>query len=128
MAQLEKKTEKVKRYVIYTRCSTDEQAMGEFTTLDAQTHHCKNMMDAFGYQLAEFGKDGVIRDDGYSAKDLNRPGIKSILESIHQKKNTFDGIIFFRLDRLTRNPRDLYAMIDLDRPGGHWDPRPPLRV
>jgi len=113
MAQLEKKQEKIKRYVIYTRCSTDEQAMGEFTTLDAQTHHCKNMMDAFGYQLAEFGKDGVIRDDGYSAKDLNRPGIKSILESIQQKKNTFDGIVFFRLDRLTRNPRDLYAMIDL---------------
>lgn len=109
----EKKAEKIKRYVIYTRCSTDEQAMGDFTTLDAQTHHCKNMLDAFGYQLADFGKDGVVRDDGYSAKDLNRPGIKSILESIHQKKNSFDGIIFFRLDRLTRNPRDLYAMIDL---------------
>ena len=28
-------------------------------------------------------------------------------------KKDFDGIIFFRLDRLTRNPRDLYAMIDL---------------
>lgn len=110
---MERNPTKPKRYVIYTRCSTDEQAMGDFTTLDAQTHHCKNMLEAFGYQLAEFGKDGVIRDDGYSAKDLNRPGIKSILEAIHQKKNTFDGIIFFRLDRLTRNPRDLYAMIDL---------------
>ena len=87
----EKKTEKIKRYVIYTRCSTDEQAMGEFTTLDAPTHHCKNMMDAFGYQLAEFGKDGVIRDDGYSAKDLNRPGIKSILESIQKKTKLTTG-------------------------------------
>jgi len=113
MTTLEKKPEKIKRYVIYTRCSTDEQAMGDFTTLDAQTHHCKNMLEAFGYQLADFGKDGVVRDDGYSAKDLNRPGIKLILESINQKKNEFDGIIFFRLDRLTRNPRDLYAMIDL---------------
>ncbi len=110
---LEKKTEKIKRYVIYTRCSTDEQAMGDFTTLDAQAHHCKNMLDAFGYVLSDFGENGVIKDDGYSAKDLNRPGIKSILDSIHQKRGEFDGVIFFRLDRLTRNPRDLYAMIDL---------------
>lgn len=105
---------KPKNFVIYTRCSTDEQAVGDYTTLDAQAHHCKNMMDAFGYELAEFGKNGVINDDGYSGKDLNRPGIKSILETVNSKR-AFDGIIFFRLDRLTRNPRDLYAMIDLFR-------------
>lgn len=107
------KNEKKKRYIIYTRCSTDEQAMGDFTTLDAQAHHCKNMLDAFGHELAEFATKGVINDDGYSAKDLNRPGIKKILDSINSNKREFDGIIFFRLDRLTRNPRDLYAMIDL---------------
>ncbi|MFA6635707.1 MAG: recombinase family protein [Candidatus Omnitrophota bacterium] len=109
------KSKEKKRFVIYTRCSTDDQAQGDFTTLDAQAHHCKNMMDAFGYELAtKFGKNGVINDDGYSGKDLNRPGIQSILENIHKQKNkAFDGIIFFRLDRLTRNPRDLYSMIDL---------------
>ncbi|MGE0267868.1 MAG: recombinase family protein [Candidatus Omnitrophota bacterium] len=104
---------KKKHYIIYTRCSTDEQAMGDFTTLDAQAHHCKNMLDAFGHEFSEFGNKGIINDDGYSAKDLNRPGIKKILESINSNKREFDGIIFFRLDRLTRNPRDLYAMIDL---------------
>ena len=103
-----------KKFVIYTRCSTDEQAMGDYTTLDAQAHHCKHMMDAFGYELADFGKNGVINDDGYSGKDLKRPGIQSILANINTKRE-FDGIIFFRLDRLTRNPRDLYAMIDLLR-------------
>ena len=101
-----------KKYVIYTRCSTDDQAKGDFTTLDAQAHHCKNMLDAFGYELADFGKKGLINDDGYSGKDLNRPGIRAILESVNNKRE-FDGIIFFRLDRLTRNPRDLYALIDL---------------
>ena len=101
-----------KRYIIYTRCSTDDQAQGDFTTLDAQAHHCKNMLDAFGYDLAKFGKNGVVTDDGYSGKDLNRPGIQSILKDIHSKKS-FDGVIFIRLDRLTRNPRDLYTMIDL---------------
>ena len=101
-----------KKYVIYTRCSTDDQAKGDFTTLDAQAHHCKNMLDAFGYELADFGKKGIVNDDGYSGKDLNRPGIQSILESVN-KKRAFDGIIFFRLDRLTRNPRDLYSLIDM---------------
>jgi site-specific DNA recombinase len=101
-----------KRFVIYTRCSTDDQAQGDYTTLDAQAHHCKNMMDAFGYELADFGNKGIVTDDGYSGKDLNRPGIQSILKDI-QKNKSFDGIIFFRLDRLTRNPRDLYGMIDL---------------
>ena len=110
MIQHNKKTEK-KRYVIYTRCSTDDQAQGDFTTLDAQAYHCKNMLDAFGYELADIGKKGVVTDDGYSGKDLNRPGIQSILSQIH-KKPSFDGIIFFRLDRLTRNTRDLYWLID----------------
>lgn len=101
-----------KRYIIYTRCSTDDQAQGDFTTLDSQAHHCRNMIDAFGYEMANFGKSGIIYDDGYSGKDLNRPGIQSILNDILKQKS-FDGVIFFRLDRLTRNPRDLYALIDL---------------
>ena len=111
---LNPKTKKDKHYIIYTRCSTDDQAQGDFTTLDAQAHHCKNMIDAFGYELANFGTKGIVNDDGYSGKDLNRPGIQSILKDIHNKKS-FDGVIFFRLDRLTRNPRDLYALIDLFR-------------
>jgi len=113
MAQIIRSKEK-KRFVIYTRCSTDDQAQGDFTTLDAQAHHCKNMLDAFGYELADIGKKGIINDDGFSGKDLNRPGIQKILEDIN-KKRSFDGVIFFRLDRLTRNPRDLYSLIDLFR-------------
>ncbi len=105
---------KKKRFVIYTRCSTDDQAQGDFTTLDAQAHHCKNMLDAFGHEMATMGDSGIIKDDGYSGKDLNRPGIQKILNDITSQKS-FDGVIFFRLDRLTRNPRDLYAMIDLFR-------------
>jgi len=113
MTQIIRSKEK-KRFVIYTRCSTDDQAQGDFTTLDAQAHHCKNMLDAFGYELADVGKNGIVNDDGYSGKDLNRPGIQLILENI-EKQRKFDGIIFFRLDRITRNPRDLYALIDLFR-------------
>src|SRR3990167_4502321 len=105
-------TKKKKHYIVYARCSTDDQAQGDFTTLDAQAHHCKNMLDALGYELADFRKKGIVIDEGYSGKDLNRPGIQSILNNAHKQKQ-FDGVIFFRLDRLTRNPRDLYGLIDL---------------
>lgn len=119
MTQIIRSKEK-KRFVIYTRCSTDDQAQGDFTTLDAQAHHCKNMLDAFGYELSDIGKNGIVNDDGYSGKDLNRPGIQTILSQVKKKshadeKRPFDGIIFFRLDRLTRNPRDLYSLIDTFR-------------
>ena len=106
----EPQKQKPKRFIIYVRCSTDDQGRGDFTTLDAQAHHCKNMLDALGYEEAR-----VVKEDGFSGKDLNRPGIQSVLKEIGipHKDRTFDGIIFFRLDRLTRNPRDLYGLIDL---------------
>ena len=112
-----KKTESAtKRFIIYTRCSTDEQAQGDFTTLDAQTYHCKNILEAKEYKIAiDVGNNGVVIDDGYSGKDLKRPGIQSILNQIHNGERKFDGIIFHRLDRLTRNMRDLYSLIDLFR-------------
>ena len=97
---------KPKRFIIYVRCSTDDQGRGDFTTLDAQAHHCKNMLEALGYESTR-----IVKDDGFSGKDLNRPGIQSVLTNIQQKK--FDGIIFFRIDRLTRSSRDLYGLIDL---------------
>lgn len=103
-----------KRFVIYTRCSTDDQAKGDFTTLDAQEHHCKCMLEALGYETLR-----VVRDDGYSGKDLNRPGVQSILKEIGQnKKPSFDGIAFLRLDRLTRSNKDLFAIIDLFNDNG----------
>lgn len=122
MIALEKNKKDKKSFVIYTRCSVEDedknkQIKDAFTTHDVQAHHCKNMLDAFGHELAIFGEKGIVTDDGYSGKNLNRPGIQMILNSL-QKHRKFDGIIFFRLDRLTRNPRDLYALIDLFKEKG----------
>ncbi len=103
-----------KRFIIYTRCSTDDQARGDFTTLDAQEHHCKCMLEALSHETVR-----VVRDDGYSGKDLNRPGVQSILKEIGQNKQpSFDGIVFLRLDRLTRSNKDLFGLIDLFNDNG----------
>ncbi len=107
---MHKELEKKKRFVIYTRCSTDEQAQGDYTTLDVQAHHCKHHLDALGYEAVR-----IIKDDGYSAGNLKRPGIQSILKEITpgNANRSFDGIIFHALDRLTRSMGDLYALVDL---------------
>lgn len=102
--------QKNKCFVIYVRCSTDDQSQGNYTTLDAQIHHCQNFLEAKGYEVAR-----IEKDDGYSGKDLNRPGIQSILRGvgIRNGEKAFDGIVFLRLDRLSRNTRDIWAVVDL---------------
>jgi hypothetical protein len=63
------------------------------------------MMDAFGYELADFGDKGIVNDDGYSGKDLNRPGIQAILKDIHLK-NGYLGP-FFMVSRRSGLPEHL---------------------
>jgi site-specific DNA recombinase len=52
----------------YVRVSTEEQAQG--FSLNAQEERIRAFALSQDYTLA-----AVHRDDGYSAKDLNRPGI-----------------------------------------------------
>ena len=55
----------------------------------------------------------MVRDDGYSAKDLKRPGLARILTELQGKGRRFDGIVVTKLDRLTRSVRDLVRLTDL---------------
>jgi len=104
--------QKPKHFVIYTRVSTDDQARGDYTSLDVQAHHCGNHLEALDYEAIQ-----TVKDDGYSGKNLKRPGIQSVLKEIGvpNKEKKFDGIIFYKLDRLSRSPKDIYRLIDLFR-------------
>ncbi|MCP4527488.1 MAG: recombinase family protein [Aestuariibacter sp.] len=53
----------------------------------------------------------VIQDLGCSAKDLERPGIQRVIGIIQNSE--VDAILVAKLDRLTRNVRDLYYLMDL---------------
>jgi site-specific DNA recombinase len=55
----------------------------------------------------------MLRDDGYSARDLKRPGLQRILGEISSKGRRFDGLVVAKLDRLTRSVRDLVRLTDL---------------
>jgi site-specific DNA recombinase len=51
----------------------------------------------------------VIKDEGFSGKDLNRKGIQRLLEGVRNR--TITGVLVYRLDRLTRNLNDLCTMM-----------------
>ena len=88
----------------YVRVSTDEQAR-EGLSLDLQVARIGAYCEAKGWELLR-----VYRDAGISGKDLERPGIQSLLHDL--KGNGVDVVVILKLDRLTRSIRDLGLLID----------------
>lgn len=96
---------KTKRTAIYIRCSTDEQVENG-VTLAAQEARLR------AFALAtEREVDEVVIDDGYSAKDLNRPGITRLLDEV--RAGNVETVIILKLDRITRSVRDLATLLEL---------------
>lgn len=90
---------------IYIRVSTDEQST-EGYSLAAQEERCRQFIQSQGWELGE-----IYRDDGYSAKNLNRPAMQKL---IHDAKNgEFDVLVIYRLDRLVRSVMDLHQLLQL---------------
>ncbi|PGM94515.1 recombinase family protein [Bacillus cereus] len=88
---------------IYRRVSTDMQAE-KGSSLEAQ----KERLNAFAVSQGwEAANDYV--DEGYSAKDMNRPALQRMLSDMRDKQ--FDIILVYKLDRLCRSVRDLNDMI-----------------
>ena len=52
----------------------------------------------------------IVCDDGYSAKSLDRPGIKRALAMLTEKR--VNAIVVVKLDRLTRSVKDLGFLCD----------------
>ena len=96
--------EKGLKAVGYIRVSTDEQAKEGFS-LDVQEARVSAYCKAKGWKLAR-----VYRDEGISGKDLNRPGVQSLITDL--KSNGIDVVVILKLDRLTRSIRDLGLLID----------------
>ena len=92
------------RAIGYTRVSTMEQAK-EGVSLDAQSERIKAFSKAKGWQLLD-----IIQDKGYSGKDLNRPGIQELINMC--KKGTTDIVIVFKVDRLTRQQKSLWSLLE----------------
>lgn len=87
----------------YCRVSTDKQA-DQGVSLEAQREKIEAYCSLYSLELVE-----VIIDGGFSAKDMNRPGLQKALDML--KRKAADGLIVYKLDRLTRSVVDLGKMV-----------------
>jgi len=96
-----------KNCAIYTRVSTDTQAEKEFSSCEAQEEKIR----AFIKSQNNWKVFKVYSDPGYTGANLNRPALQELLEDI--KQGNIDIVLVYKIDRLTRSPKDFYQLIEL---------------
>jgi DNA invertase Pin-like site-specific DNA recombinase len=95
------------RCAIYTRVSTDQQAEKEFNSCEAQEARVRSFVASQeGFQVSE-----VYTDAGYTGANIERPALQKLLRDVQAGRH--DLIITYKIDRLTRSPRDFYQLIEL---------------
>ena len=95
-----------KRCVIYTRVSTDAQAEVEFNSCEAQEQKIKHYIAS--QDKLEYLK--TYQDEGFSGGSLERPALKQLFSGVEQ--DSFDTILVYKLDRLTRLLKDFYNLFE----------------
>ena len=91
---------------IYVRVSTEEQAK-EGYSIRAQIDKLKDYIKIKDW---EFYK--VYADEGISGKNItDRPAINELIEDI--KAGNVDNVLVYKIDRLTRNTRDLIDLAEI---------------
>lgn len=93
------------RAAIYIRVSTEEQANEGFS-IEAQKRRLLSYADSQDWEVAE-----VYIDDGWSAKDLNRPEMKRMMKDV--ENHLFDVVLVYKLDRMTRSSIDCDQLLKL---------------
>ncbi|WP_353952212.1 recombinase family protein [Knoellia sp. S7-12] len=86
----------------YVRVSTAEQAT-EGASLDAQRSALEAETKRRGWDME------VVADEGYSAKDLKRPGLTDALDRLD--RGEADALIAIRLDRVSRSVADFAGLL-----------------
>ena len=88
------------RVALYARKSVLSET-GE--SVKNQIRMCRDYVASFLSPNAEITE---FCDDGYSAKDTNRPAFKAMMTSVKD----FDFVVCYRLDRLSRNVVDFCTL------------------
>lgn len=90
------------RVACYIRWSTEEQGSG--TTYAVQLAACQQYARSQGWTI-----DSVHVDDGYSGSTLDRPALSELRAKV--QRGEVDYVLVMRLDRLSRNLRDLTHLV-----------------
>lgn len=93
------------KVAIYVRVSTEEQAR-EGYSIAAQKKKLEDFASSQDWKVYDF-----YIDDGYSAKNLERPQMQRMIKDVEKRK--FDVVLSYRLDRLVRSVSDLYKLLQM---------------
>lgn len=91
------------RCAIYRRVSTDEQAEKGFS-LENQRLRLESFAISQGWSVI-----GDYVDDGFSAKDTNRPDFMRLMNNL----DNIDIVLVYKLDRFTRSVKDLNEVLEV---------------
>ncbi len=84
-----------KRHAIYLRCSSDDQAQGDFTTIDVQrTYNTERILQQGGVLHQEYV------DEGKTGTNIKRPGFEALIRDA--RAGLFDMVIVTYMSRLAR--------------------------
>ena len=92
--------------VIYARVSSARQVR-EGEGLQSQISACKRYAKENDIKIIK-----IFEDPAQSGKDLLRPGIKSLVDFLRQRKK-YTYVIFDEISRLSRNTSEYYALKEL---------------
>ena len=94
--------------MIYVRVSTKEQ-VDEGNSLSTQEKICRDYCSSArnDYEIVE-----IFREQGESAKTVDRTELQKLLKYCADKKNGIKAVIIYKLDRLSRNTDD-YSQLRL---------------
>ena len=95
----------MKMCAIYTRVSTDNQAEKEYNSCQSQ----EEKIQSFISSQEDWQVYRVYSDEGYTGANLERPAFKRMLNDIAN----IDIILFYKMDRLTRSPKDFYHLVEV---------------
>lgn len=79
----------IKKCVVYVRVSTEEQTKGY--SLNGQERICSDFAASLEYEVVN-----IFREEGISAKDLNRPQLQAMMNWTREHAAEVDAIIFWK--------------------------------
>lgn len=91
------KNETHKKYILYTRKSTKDDDR-QVLSIESQTNELKNLAKRLGLVIVK------TISESKSAKDVGRPGFNEVIGVI--TAGQADGVLCWKMDRLSRNPID----------------------
>lgn len=107
---MKQKNDKTVRYAIYSRCSSDDQAHKDFSTIDVQDDLNRRYVQGKGGTVA-----GAYKDEAISGTTLKRKGWQQLLSDA--KAGLFDAVIVTYMSRLGRGRAFVIAEYELENCG-----------